>query len=49
MEMVFVKGDHTYVTNELAKTFDLPSDTILVVFNPADDKKIQDTLKIRER
>jgi len=41
----FVKGDHTYVTNELAKTFDLPSDTILVVFNPADDKKIQDTLK----
>ncbi|KOP81045.1 hypothetical protein AMS59_00960 [Lysinibacillus sp. FJAT-14745] len=41
----FVKGDHTYVTNELAKTFDLPSDTILVVFNPADDKKIQETLK----
>lgn len=41
----FVKGDHTYVTNELAKTFDLPSDTILVVFNPADEKKIQDTLK----
>lgn len=45
----FVKGDHTYVTNELAKTFDLPSDTILVVFNPADDKKIQDTLKKLEK
>ncbi|MEY9972890.1 RND superfamily putative drug exporter [Lysinibacillus sp. RC46] len=45
----FVKGDHTYVTNELAKTFDLPSDTILVVFNPADDKKIQDTIKKLEK
>ncbi len=45
----FVKGDHTYVTNELAKTFDLPSETILVVFNPADDKKIQDTLKNLEK
>ncbi|MFC9540449.1 MMPL family transporter [Lysinibacillus sp. NPDC056959] len=45
----FVKGDHTYVTNELAKTFDLPSETILVVFNPADDKKIQDTLKKLEK
>jgi putative drug exporter of the RND superfamily len=45
----FVKGDHTYVTNELAETFDLPSETILVVFNPADDKKIQDTLKRLEK
>lgn len=45
----FVKGDHTYVTNELAETFDLPSDTILVVFNPADDKNIRDTLKKLEK
>lgn len=41
----FVEGDHTYVTKELAKNFDLPSDTILVVFDPAKDKEIQDTLK----
>ncbi|MFJ7733905.1 MMPL family transporter [Lysinibacillus sp. NPDC097231] len=41
----FVKGDHTYVTNELAEAFDFPSDTILVVFDPAEDKKIQDTLR----
>ncbi|MET4561341.1 RND superfamily putative drug exporter [Lysinibacillus parviboronicapiens] len=40
----FVEADHTYVTNELAKTFDLPTDTVLVVFDPAEDKKIQDTL-----
>jgi len=45
----FVEGDHTYVTNELAETFDLPSDTILVVFDPAEDKKIQDTLKKLEK
>ncbi|AVK86450.1 hypothetical protein C3943_24705 [Lysinibacillus sp. B2A1] len=41
----FVEGDHTYVTKELAENFDLPSDTILVVFDPAKDKEIQDTLK----
>ncbi|MGE7109915.1 MMPL family transporter [Lysinibacillus sp. NPDC047702] len=41
----FVEGDHTYVTKELAKNFDLPSETILVVFDPAKDKEIQDTLK----
>ncbi len=35
----FVEADHTYVTNELAKTFDLPTDTVLVVFDPAEDKK----------
>ena len=45
--MVFVEADHTYVTNELAEKFDLPSNTILVVFDPADDQKIEDTLKIR--
>ncbi len=41
----FVEGDHTYVTKELAENFDLPSDTILVVFDPAKNKEIQDTLK----
>lgn len=41
----FVEADHTYVTNELAEKFDLPSNTILVVFDPADDQKIEDTLK----
>lgn len=41
----FVEGDHTYVTEELAENFDLPSDTILVVFDPAKDKEMQDTLK----
>ena len=41
----FVEGDHTYVTKELAKNFDLPSETILVVFDPAKDKEIQNTLK----
>ncbi|MFJ7951015.1 MMPL family transporter [Lysinibacillus sp. NPDC096418] len=41
----FVEGDHTYVTNELSETFDLPAETILVVFDPADSKKIQDTLQ----
>lgn len=41
----FVEGDHTYVINELSETFDLPAETILVVFNPADPKKIHDTLQ----
>jgi len=41
----FVEADHTYVTNELAEKFDLPSNTILVVFDPAEDQKIEDTLK----
>lgn len=41
----FVEADHTYVTNELAENFDLPSDTILIVFDPAKDQKIEDTLK----
>ncbi|MGN4123876.1 MMPL family transporter [Lysinibacillus sphaericus] len=40
----FVEADHSYVTNELAKTFDLPADTVLVLFDPAEDKKIQETL-----
>lgn len=41
----FVEGDHTYVTNELAENFDLPSDTILIVFDQTKDQKIEDTLK----
>lgn len=41
----FVEADHTYVTNELAENFDLPSDTILIVFDPVKDQKIEDTLK----
>lgn len=41
----FVEADHTYVTNKLAETFDLPSDTILIVFDPAEDQKIEHTLK----
>ncbi len=41
----FVEADHSYVTNELAKTFDLPADTVLVVFDPAEDKEIQETLQ----
>lgn len=41
----FVEADHTYVTNELAEKFDLPSNTILIVFDPAEDQKIEDTLK----
>ncbi|MFL1997908.1 MMPL family transporter [Lysinibacillus irui] len=45
----FVEGDHTYVTNELAENFDLPSDTILIVFDQAKDQKIEDTLKKLDR
>ena len=45
----FVEGDHTYVTNELSETFDLPAETILIVFDPADSKKIQDTLQKLEK
>lgn len=45
----FVEGDHTYVTNELSETFDLPAETILVVFDPADPTKIQDTLQTLEK
>ena len=45
----FVEGDHTYVTNELSETFDLPAETILVVFDPADPTKIQDTLQALEK
>ena len=45
----FVEGDHTYVTNVLSETFDLPAETILVVFDPADSKTIQDTLKKLEK
>ncbi|KOS66954.1 membrane protein [Lysinibacillus contaminans] len=41
----FVEGDHTYVTNELSETFDLPAETILVVFDPAETTKIQNTLE----
>lgn len=41
----FVEGDHSYVTNKLSDTFDLPAETILVVFDTAEDKKIQDTLQ----
>lgn len=40
----FVEADHNYVTKELAKTFDIPTNTILVVFDPAQDKKIEETL-----
>lgn len=45
----FVEGDHTYVTNELAENFDLPSDTILIVFDQTKDQKIEDTLKKLDR
>ena len=45
----FVEGDHTYVTNVLSETFDLPAETILVVFDPADPTKIQDTLQTLEK
>ncbi|MFJ7737064.1 MMPL family transporter [Lysinibacillus sp. NPDC097287] len=41
----FVEGDHTYVTNELSETFELPAETIFVVFDPADPMIIQDTLQ----
>lgn len=41
----FVEADHTYVTNELAKTFDLPAETIMVVFDQASNQKIENTLQ----
>ena len=45
----FVEGDHTYVTDELSETFDLPAETILVVFDPAETTKIQNTLQALEK
>ncbi|MEG0449091.1 MAG: MMPL family transporter [Lysinibacillus sp.] len=45
----FVEGDHTYVTNELSETFDLPAETILVVFDSADSKEIKETLQTLEK
>lgn len=45
----FVEGDHTYVTKELSETFDLPAETILVVFDPVEPTKIQDTLQTLEK
>ncbi len=41
----FVEADHTYVTNELAKTFDLPAETIMVVFDQTSNQKIENTLQ----
>ncbi|GLC89478.1 MMPL family transporter [Lysinibacillus piscis] len=37
-------GDHSYVMDELASTFDLPANTILVVFDTVSEPKIQETL-----
>ncbi|WP_274308408.1 MMPL family transporter [Solibacillus daqui] len=36
----FVDGDHTYVTNELSETFDLPAKTIFVLFKDKSDDEI---------
>ena len=36
----FVDGDHTYVTNELSDTFDLPAKTIFVLFENKSDEQI---------
>lgn len=45
----FVEGDHTYVIDELSETFDLPAETILVVFDPAETNEIQKTLQTLEK
>lgn len=36
----FVDGDHTYVTNELSETFDLPAKTIFILFKDKSDAEI---------
>lgn len=36
----FVDGDHTYVTNELSETFDLPAKTVFVLFKDKSDTDI---------
>ena len=36
----FVDGDHTYVTNELSETFDLPAKTVFVLFKDKSDADI---------
>lgn len=40
----FVDGDHTYVTNELSDTFDLPAKTIFVLFENKTDEEITNVL-----
>lgn len=40
----FVDGDHTYVTNELSDTFDLPAKTIFVLFENKSDEEITNVL-----
>ena len=40
----FVDGDHTYVTNELSETFDLPAKTIFVLFENKTDEEITNVL-----
>ncbi|MER2121299.1 MAG: MMPL family transporter [Solibacillus sp.] len=44
----FYDGDHSYVTNELSDTFNLPAKTIFVLFENKTDEEISSTLESLE-
>lgn len=45
----FYDGDHSYVTNELSETFNLPAKTIFVLFENKTDAEITSSLESLER
>lgn len=45
----FVDGDHTYVTNELSETFDLPAKTIFILFKDKSDAEITAVMEKLEK